>query len=125
MNEIAGGEREEGREGGREGGSLREGGREGGSLGGSLAGGESWGQSGGREAALSRRVPATSSSGDFESRLLNVAEVMQRLFPAAQVCVDSPAQKGKRTCLFSPCASPRQWVLARRQRRPSAQSDTT
>ena len=36
-----------------------------------------------RVATLSRRVPAASKSGDFESRLLNAAEVVQRLFQAA------------------------------------------
>ena len=38
---------------------------------------------GGRVVALSRRVSAASSSGDFESSLLNATEVMQPLFPAA------------------------------------------
>ena len=61
-----GGEGEGWRE--REGEGGREGGRE-------------W--EGGRMAALSRRIPAASRSGDFESRLLNAAEVMQRLFPVA------------------------------------------
>ena len=63
---------------GREG----EGGREGGGGMGSLREGEEDGE-GGRMAALSRRIPAASRSGDFKSRLLNAAEVMQRLFPAA------------------------------------------
>ena len=53
-----------------------------------------------RVVALSRRVPAASSSGNFESRLLNAAEVMQRLFQAAVATpspcwVPDPSWKGR------------------------------
>ena len=41
------------------------------------------GREGGQVAALSRRFPAESSTGDFDSKLLIAAEFLQRFFSAA------------------------------------------